>query len=33
MERWVGLGVIGHNLINVGRVLTRREEATTAVAE
>ena len=33
MERWVGLGVIGDNLINIGRVLTRREEATTAVAE
>ena len=31
MQRWVGLGVIGDNLINIGRVLTRREEATTAV--
>jgi hypothetical protein len=33
MKRWVGLGVIGDNLINIGRVLSRREEATTAVAE
>lgn len=25
-RRWVGLGVIGDNLINIGRVLTRREK-------
>jgi len=24
MQRWVGLGVIGDNLINIGRVLTRK---------
>ena len=31
MQRWVGLGVISDNLINLGRVLTRREKATTPV--
>jgi transposase, IS5 family len=24
MQRWIGLGIIGDNLINIGRVLTRR---------
>ena len=33
MQRWVGLGVIGDNLINIGRVLTHKEEATAVVAE
>jgi hypothetical protein len=27
MRRWVGLGVIGDNLINIGRVLNRRAKA------
>ena len=27
MRRWVGLGVIGDNLINIGRVLNRRDKA------
>ena len=27
MQRWVGFGVIGDNLINIGRVLTRRAKA------
>ena len=30
MQRWVGLGVIADNLINIGRVLTSRAKATTA---
>ena len=29
MHRWVGLGVIGDNLINIGRLLSRRENAST----
>jgi IS5 family transposase len=33
MQRWVGFGVIADNLINLGRVLTRMEEATTPVVE
>ena len=32
MQRWVGLGVIGDNLINIGRVLCRTEKAPTALA-
>jgi IS5 family transposase len=32
IKRWVGLGVIGDNLINIGRVLSRRAKATTPVA-
>jgi len=31
MQRWVGLGVIGDNLINIGRVLARKAKATTPV--
>jgi IS5 family transposase len=31
MQRWVGLGVIGDNLINIGRVLARKAKATTLV--
>jgi IS5 family transposase len=31
MQRWVGLGVIGDNLINIGRVLARKVKATTPV--
>jgi IS5 family transposase len=31
MQRWVGLGVIGDNLINIGRVLARQAKATTPV--
>jgi hypothetical protein len=27
MQRWVGLGVIGDNLINIGRALTRQSKA------
>jgi IS5 family transposase len=27
MQRWVGLGVIGHNLIDIGRALTRQSKA------
>jgi hypothetical protein len=26
MERWVGLGVIAHNLINIGRVMEQAAE-------
>jgi hypothetical protein len=29
MQRWVGLGVIGDNLINIGRALTRKANAIT----
>jgi hypothetical protein len=28
MQRWIGLGIIGDNLINIGRVLTRRVKTT-----
>lgn len=31
MQRWVGLGVIGDNLINIGRVLARKAKATTPI--
>jgi len=31
MKRWVGLGVIGDNLINIGRVLARKAKATAPV--
>jgi IS5 family transposase len=31
MQRWVGLGVIGDNLINIGRVLTGKAKATTPI--
>jgi transposase, IS5 family len=31
MRRWVGLGVIADNLINIGKVLASREKATTPV--
>jgi len=31
MQRWVGLGVIGDNLINIGRVLARKAKATIPV--
>ena len=33
MRRWVGLSVIADNLINIGRVLTRRENPAPAVAD
>jgi IS5 family transposase len=33
MQRWVGLGVIGDNLINIGRVLSGREEAAAAAVD
>jgi IS5 family transposase len=33
MKRWVGFGVIGDNLINMGRVLARRENATTVIVD
>jgi IS5 family transposase len=33
MRRWVGLSVIADNLINIGRVLTRRENPVSAVAD
>lgn len=29
MQRWVGLGVIGDNLLNIGRILSRRANAAT----
>ena len=29
MQRWVGLGVIGDNLINIGKILSRRASAPT----
>ena len=28
MQRWLGLGIIGDNLINIGRVLTRSAQTT-----
>lgn len=31
MRRWVGLGVIGDNLINMGRVLARKAKATAPI--
>ena len=33
MKRWVGLGVIGDNLINIGRVLARQAKTTTPVID
>ena len=33
MQRWVGFGVIADNLLNIGRVLTRRENATAPVID
>lgn len=33
MQRWVGFGVIADNLINIGRVLSRRANARTPIAD
>jgi hypothetical protein len=32
MQRWVGLGVIGDNLINIGRILASRAKASAPAA-
>ncbi len=31
MRRWVGLGVIGDNLINIGRILARKDKTTAPI--